>query len=214
MTASKRFNTKITKVVDMPYLLHLPRVYNKKTTYPLILFLHGAGERGHDLDLVKIHGIPKLIEQGKDFPFMVVSPQCPKDSWWTNELEALKALLDDFIAKYPVDTRRIYLTGLSMGGYGTWHLAGMYPEMFAAIAPICGGGDLVLGKQLAKTPIWAFHGDKDKVVPLSETKRMIEIVKSAGGKPKLTVYKGVGHDSWSKTYDNPKLYEWLLSHKR
>jgi predicted peptidase len=212
MQTSKVFKTKITKNASLPYLLYKPQSSKKKL--PLVMFLHGAGERGNDLNLVKIHGIPKLIAQGQDFPFISVSPQCSKDSWWPNELEALKALLDDLIAKHPIDTKRIYLTGLSMGGYGTWYLAGMYPKLFAAIAPVCGGGDFMLGRQLAKTPIWAFHGDKDSVVPLSESQRMINIVKSAGGKPKLTVYKGVDHDSWTKTYANPKFYEWLLSHKR
>jgi predicted peptidase len=212
MQTSKIFKSIFSKTVTLPYLLYKPKA--TKSKLPLVMFLHGAGERGNDLELVKKHGIPKRIAQGQEFPFIAVSPQCPLNSWWPNELEALKRLLDEVIVKYPVNTKRIYLTGLSMGGYGTWYLAGMYPTLFAAIAPICGGGDFMLGRQLAKTPIWAFHGDKDSVVPLSESKRMIDIVKSAGGKPKFTVYKGVDHDSWTKTYDNPKLYEWLLSHKK
>ncbi len=212
MQESKIFKTKISKKVSLPYLLYKPT--KPKNKLPLVMFLHGAGERGNDLELVKYHGIPKLIEQGQDFPFIAVSPQCPKDSWWPLELEALKGLLDDIIAKHNVDKKRIYLTGLSMGGYGTWYLAGLYPKTFAAIAPICGGGDFVLGQQLTHMPIWAFHGDKDVVVPLAESKRMVDIVKKAGGKAKLTVYKNVDHDSWTKTYNNPKFYEWLLSHKK
>ncbi len=213
MQTSKRFKAKLVKSLELPYLLYLPKNASKKKL-PLVMFLHGAGERGNNLDLVKIHGIPKLIEEGQEFPFIAVSPQCPENSWWPLELEALKGLLDTIMSKHNVDKKRVYLTGLSMGGYGTWYLAGMYPHLFAAIAPICGGGDFVLGKQLAKIPIWAFHGDKDDVVPLAESQRMIDIVKSAGGKPKLTVYKNVDHNSWDKTYSNPKFYEWMLNHKK
>jgi predicted peptidase len=212
MQLSTTFKTKISKSVSLPYLLYKPTT--PKGKLPLVMFLHGAGERGNNLELVKKHGIPKRLEQGQEFPFMVVSPQCPKDSWWPLELDALKGLLDDVVSKHNVDKKRIYLTGLSMGGYGTWYLAGMYPKLFAAIAPICGGGDFVLGEQLTQMPIWAFHGDKDNVVPLSESQRMVDIVKKAGGKAKLTVYKNVDHDSWTQTYANSKLYEWLLSHKK
>jgi predicted peptidase len=209
----KRFKAKLVKSLELPYLLYLPKNAAKKKL-PLVMFLHGAGERGDNLDFVKIHGIPKLIEQGQEFPFIAVSPQCPEDSWWTLEYEALKALLDTIIKTHLVDTRRIYLTGLSMGGYRTWYMGGLYPKTFAAIAPVCGGGNLIVGRQLTHTPVWAFHGDKDDVVPLDESERMVKIVKKAGGKVKLTVYKNVGHNSWDKAYNNPKLYEWLLSYKR
>lgn len=211
MQTPKLFKTNITKKVALPYLLYKPHLKGK---LPLVIFLHGAGERGNNLDLVKIHGIPKLIEQGKEFPFIAVSPQCPKDSWWTLEHESLKVLLDYIVKTHNVDKRRIYMTGLSMGGYGTWYMGGLYPKTFAAIAPVCGGGNLIVGQQLTSTPIWAFHGDKDEVVPLEESERMVKVVKKTGGKAKLTVYKGVGHNSWDKAYDNAKLYEWLLSHKR
>ena len=211
MQTSKTFKTKISKNVSLPYLLYTPKPKGK---LPLVIFLHGAGERGNDLELVKIHGIPKLIEQGQEFPFIAVSPQCPKDSWWTLEHETLKALIDKIVETHNVDKRRIYMTGLSMGGYGTWYMGGLYPKTFAAIAPVCGGGNLIIGRQLVNTPVWAFHGDKDNVVPLDESERMVKIVKKAGGKAKLTVYKGVDHNSWDKTYNNPKLYQWLLSHKK
>jgi predicted peptidase len=211
MQTSKLFKAKLTKNVALPYLLYKPDTAKGKL--PLVMFLHGAGERGNDLDLVKIHGIPKLIEQEKEFPFIAVSPQCPKDSWWTLEHEALKALLETIVKTHPVNTRRIYLTGLSMGGYGTWYMGGLYPKTFAALAPVCGGGNLIVGRQLT-APVWAFHGDKDEVVPLDESQRMVKIVKKAGGNAKLTVYKNVGHNSWDKAYSNPKLYEWLLSHKK
>src|SRR4030066_1336392 len=132
------FEKVITKTLNCQYLLFLPEGYeNKQQRWPMILFLHGAGERGNDLNLVKKHGLPKIIEQQKDFPFIVVSPQCPQGQWWTEKVEVLINLLDEIVNRYNVDTERIYLTGLSMGGYGTWTLAAAYPERFAAIAPIC-----------------------------------------------------------------------------
>jgi predicted peptidase len=213
MQTSKRFKAKVTKTLELPYLLYLPKNAGKKKL-PLIMFLHGAGERGNDLDLVKIHGIPKLINEGRDFPFIAVSPQCPLRSWWTHELDALKGLLEHVITTHSVDTKRVYLTGLSMGGMGTWAFAGTHPKYFAAIAPVCGGGDSILTRDLTKVPVWAFHGEKDTIVPLEESQRMVKALKKAGGQAKLTVYKNVGHDSWTQTYNNPKFYEWLLSHSR
>jgi predicted peptidase len=213
MQTAKRFKAKLVKPLELPYLLYLPKSASKKKL-PLVMFLHGAGERGNNLELVKLHGLPKLIEQGQAFPFIAVSPQCLTDSWWTMELDALKGLLESVIKTHNVDTKRVYLTGLSMGGMGTWQFAGTYPEFFAAIAPVCGGGEIHLTRNLTEMPIWAFHGDKDDLVPLEESQRMVAGVKHHGGKAKLTVYKNVGHDSWTKTYNNPKLYEWLLSHSR
>lgn len=194
------------------YLLYLPNGYrNTGKRWPLILFLHGAGERGDDLDLVKKHGPPKIVEK-KALPFIVVSPQCPEGKWWSNDV--LIALLDHVVATYRVDPSRIYLTGLSMGGYGTWSLACEYPERFAAIAPICGGGNPHLAFRLVNLPVWAFHGAKDDVVPLEESQRMVNAIKKLGGQARLTVYPNAQHDSWTRTYDNPRFYEWLLSHRR
>jgi predicted peptidase len=209
-----KFEKQILKTVKLNYLLYLPKGYNPKPKekYPLILFLHGAGERGDDLNRVKVHGIPKIVEQKDDFPFIAVSPQCPADSWWTGELEALNALLDDIIGKYAVDENRIYLTGLSMGGYGTWSLAIAYPKRFAAIVPICGGGgtsDIVRISAIKDVPAWVFHGAKDSVVKLEQSERMVNALKQAGGNVKFTVYPDADHDSWTATYDNPELYEWL-----
>jgi predicted peptidase len=214
MQTSKRFKTKFVQKVDLPYLLYLPKDYKQQKSLPLVMFLHGAGERGDNLDLVKIHGIPKRIEEGQEFPFIAVSPQCPEDSWWTRELEPLKLLLDTLIKTYKVDKKRIYLTGLSMGGFGTFHLAGLYPKYFAAIAPICGGGHGSFAENLKNIPTWVFHGDADTIVPIQESQRMVNAIKRAGGKAKFTIYKGVGHDSWTQTYNNPKFYEWLLSHNK
>ena len=198
--------------VTMKYLLYLPKDYDKKDSWPLLLFLHGAGERGDDLNLVKKHGPPKLIEAGKDFPFIVVSPQCPNDHWW--EPVELAALLDEIVEKQKVDQDRIYVTGLSMGGFGTWSLAAYQPKRFAALVPICGGGEPIIAKLFTPIPAWVFHGAKDFVVPLERSEKMVEAMKQAGGIVKFTVYPEAGHDSWTESYANPELYDWLLQQKR
>src|SRR5262245_22258853 len=189
---SQQLDTQIK--VQMKYLLYLPQEYSKQESWPLLLFLHGAGERGDNLELVKVHGPPKLIAEGKEFPFIVVSPQCPKDRWW--QAMELSALLDEIVEKYKVDQDRIYVTGLSMGGFGTWSLAGYTPHRFAAILPICGGGETHWTKAFPHLPVWAFHGDQDTAVPLERSEKMVEALKKNGGEPKLTVYPGVPHDSW------------------
>ncbi len=208
----KACNLERTIKVKMKYLLYLPKDYDQKDSWPLMLFLHGAGERGDNLELVKKHGPPKLIEAGKDFPFLVVSPQCPKDGWW--EPLELKSLLDEIVEKCKVDQDRIYVTGLSMGGFGTWSLAACQPKRFAALVPICGGGEPITAKLFAYPPAWVFHGAKDPVVPLDRSRQMVEALKKSGGDPKLTVYPDAGHDAWTETYANPQLYEWLLQQKR
>ncbi len=197
--------------VTMAYLLYLPEDYAQKDSWPMLLFLHGAGERGSDLNRVKVHGPPKLIESGKKFPFIVVSPQCPQGQWW--QPHELSALVDEIVEKCKVDTERIYVTGLSMGGFGTWSLAGFAPDRFAAIVPIC-GGDPMTARRLAHLPVWVFHGAKDPVVPLSASERMVEVIKKVNGNVKFTVYPEAGHDSWTEAYNDPELYRWLLEQKR
>jgi predicted peptidase len=201
-----------TVKVSMKYLIYLPKDYDEKAAWPLLLFLHGSGERGDDLDLVKVHGPPKLIEAGKQFPFIVVSPQCPKNHSW--EPYQLLALLDEVCEKYKVDKNRIYLTGISMGGFGTWALAAHVPDRFAAIVPICGGGEVANAKRLARIPTWVFHGAKDTTVPLERSQKMVDALKKNGGDPKFTIYPDAEHDSWTQAYDTPELYEWLLQQKR
>jgi predicted peptidase len=204
--------------VSQRYLLFLPADYGKEKDkkWPLMLFLHGSGERGTDINKVKVHGPPKIVEQKKDFPFIVVSPQCdPTGPGW--DAMTLKTLLDDVQAQYSVDPDRVYLTGLSMGGFGTWDLATKYPDRFAAIAPICGGADNVrrVTRALKDMPIWVFHGEKDTTVPIEQSARLVEALKQAGSTTvDFTRYPEAGHDSWTVTYNNPKLYEWFLSHKR
>lgn len=198
--------------VTMKYLLYLPKGYEQKSAWPLVLFLHGAGERGDNLEIVKQHGLPILIAEGKQFPFIVVAPQCPASQSW--ETFELTALLDEIVEKYKVDRDRIYVTGLSMGGFATWALAARTPNRFAAILPICGRGDPSQAKRMIHIPVWAFHGAKDPLVPLNMSQKMVDALKKNGGNAKLTVYPEAGHDSWTETYANPQIYEWLLEQKR
>lgn len=212
------FEKEIRKTVQANYLLYLPEDYlTSQKDFPLILFLHGAGERGNDVSKVEIHGPPKLIaKEGKSFPFVIVSPQCPKEDWWTSgkQLDILNAFLDDILENYRIDKDRIYLTGLSMGGYGTWSLAAAHPDRFAAIAPICGGGNTWDARRVANLPVWVFHGAKDQVVPIEKSEIMVAALEKAGGSVEFTVYPEAGHDSWTETYNNPDLYEWFLKHSR
>lgn len=198
--------------VSLEYWLTLPQSYgvDPNEEWPLMLFLHGAGERGDDLNVVKKHGPPHLIDEGKLFPMIVVSPQCPKDQLW--QPAALLALIDDLSDQYRIDQRRIYVTGLSMGGFGTWGLAAYAPDRIAAAVPICGGGETLNARQIAKVPVWAFHGAKDPVVPIKRSEEMVEAVEKAGGDIKFTVYPEAVHDSWTETYANDQIYSWMLQH--
>ena len=220
---AQRFDLTISRRIAVQYLLFLPANYGDRQgprRWPLLLFLHGAGERGKDLTKVTVHGPPKIVQSQPAFPCIVVSPQCPNRQLWSNEV--LLPLLDEIVARYRVDEARVYATGLSMGGYGTWNLALADPKRFAAIAPICGGGDIIpilladapRLRALKTLAIWAFHGEKDPVVPLRESERMVGVFKSIGNHARLTVYPGCGHDSWTQTYDDPALYRWLLAQRR
>lgn len=206
-------NREVTLEID--YLLYLPNDYDAtEKDWPLLVFLHGLGERGPDLNRVKKHGPAKLIETGREFPFIIVSPQCVATGWWSYETEKVITLINEITETYRVDKKRVYLTGLSMGGFGTWAVAASYPDRFAAIAPVCGGGHIFVANNLKNVPVWAFHGAKDSVVPLERSQEMVDAVNSAGGHAKLTVYPQADHNSWTETYKNEKLYEWLLSHSK
>ena len=208
------FEKTISKTVSSRFLRYLPEGYDADATkkWPLIVFLHGSGERGDDLEQVKANGPHKLFERDHRFPFIVVSPQAPADTSWDSD--TINTLLDELTARLPVDPDRIYLTGLSLGGYGTWKIATDHPQRFAAIAPVCGGGESDNACRLKDVPIWAFHGAKDSVVPLKEEQDMVDAVRTCGGDVKFTVYPDADHDVWTQTYANPALYEWFLQHRR
>ncbi len=196
----------------LDYLVYLPDGYYRSLgRWPLILTLHGRGEAGDDIDLVRRQGLPLRVEAKGGLPFVIVAPQ---SSDWAWNVGALGSLLDEVLKCYRIDAGRVYLVGNSMGGNGTWALAAHYPERFAAIAPICGRGDPGTAQRLKDVPTWAFHGAADRVVPLEQSERMIAALKQAGGDAQLTVYPGVGHDAWTSTYANPRFYEWPLQHRR
>jgi predicted peptidase len=216
------FQKKVNATLQANYLLYLPADYSPKAKkrWPMILFLHGAGERGTNLWKVAVHGPPKIVKDNPAFPF-IVSPQCPAGESWDSEV--LLNLLDEVTTKYAVDTNRVYLTGLSMGGYGTWKLGLTHPERFAAIAPICGGGEIInvllaskrKADALKTLGVWAFHGGQDPVVPVEESERMVSTLKKVGCHDvQLTIYPEAKHDSWTQTYENPAFFQWLLEHSR
>lgn len=218
--AGKQIETslKISEDSVIPYLQYLPKNFKagEDEKFPLILFLHGRGESKGPLAIVKKWGPPKIVESD-DLPYIIISPQCPRESWWSNDdqQELLIALLAHVKKQFPVDVERVYLTGLSMGGFGSWELAARLPEEFAAVVPICGGGNPKNAEKLIGLPIWNWHGDADTVIPLTKSLEMIEAVKKAGGqKIKSTVLKGVGHVSWPQAYGNPKLWEWIAQQER
>ncbi|MBQ5789057.1 MAG: prolyl oligopeptidase family serine peptidase, partial [Thermoguttaceae bacterium] len=204
-----------SKTQTLKYYVFQPSDESAKTDagFPLMLMLHGSGERGDDLNKLKVYG-PAMYcskaESAKDWKFFTVAPQCPSGVGWS--APQLSVMIDKLCEKYPIDKSRVYVTGVSMGGYGTWNLLAECPEKIAAAAPICGGGNVDAAAKMASTPIWAFHGDQDKAVPLGASQRMIDAVKAAGNEEaKLTIYPGVGHNSWINAYAEADLYTWLLS---
>jgi predicted peptidase len=208
---AQHFSLKVKKEIDLGYLLYTPDGYVKDDgrQYPLLLFLHGSGERGSDLDLVKLHG-PLKVADSLGLPFIILAPQCPDIPFWN--VEDVKLLLDEIVDKYPVDKNRIYASGLSMGGFATWEMLVYYPDVFAAAIPVCGGGHPFRAHTFAHVPVWAFHGAKDDVVPVEYSKFMETALLEQGADVKLTIYPDAGHDAWTKTYDNPEIYKWLLKH--
>ena len=194
------------------YLLFLPARYEQEPVeWPLMVFLHGSGERGDDLNQVKKYGPPMILEGNPDFPFVVVSPQCPAEQHW--EPERLMELVDDVVANHRIDRRRIVLTGASLGAFGMWQTASAYPGRFAALVPVCGWGDPAWATRLRDVPIWMFHGEEDCVVPVSSSLEMLDAILAAGGDARLTSYPGVDHDAWTEAYATPELYAWLLEQR-
>ncbi len=207
------FSGQLTVSIELPYRVYLPDHYvDTGEGFPLLLFLHGAGERGSDLTALANTGLPKEIEQGMHLPFVTICPQCPLNEAWDEH--KLLALLDTIIADYNIDPTRIYVTGLSMGGRGTWQLANLAGHRFAAILPICPPFFWTNPDNFKDLPIWCFHGVMDSVVSVTDSVRMVRLLRTAGCQVNFTTYANADHDSWSETYTNPAIYEWLLSHQR
>lgn len=202
---------------DFHYLKYTPKAAPEDGKYPLVIFMHGHGEcgaaDGSELDIVAKHGFLRYVKEGKDYPFMIVAPQCPKGQYWGTFVESLNRFLDHVIAENAVDEDRICLTGLSMGGTATWMWGMSYPERFAALAPICGEGISWYGFSLANKPIWAFHGDIDESVSPHESLEMVSRINKKGGKARLTILTGVKHNAWDYAYGD-ELAAWLTAQKR
>lgn len=207
------FDAQVARPVHLPFLMYVPQeAAVPGAKLPLLLFLHGSGERGKDLEAVKRNGPPRLIAEGRAFPFFVASPLLAKGASW--EPYELNALLDELLGTYPIDPDRVYVTGLSLGGYGAWFFATTFPERVAALAPICGWTDPESACRLKNVPVWAFHGAKDDVVPPKESVDMVDAVKACGGDARLTLYPDQNHGAWVPAYEDPQLYAWLLSKRR
>jgi predicted peptidase len=215
----------------LPYRLLVPEGYEASTgPHPLLVFLHGAGERGADNRAQLTHGKEMMRAAAKDFGCFVLVPQCPTDLIWAGRhwtdpnrdlsekpsvpMDMVLRVVDQLKKDYRIDPKRLYIMGLSMGGFGTWDTIQRHPEMFAAAVPICGGGDNKRVAEIAKLPIWVFHGDADTVVPVRLSREMVEALKAAGGSPRYTEYPGVGHDSWVRAFKEPELLKWLTAQKR
>lgn len=200
----------------LEYYLYFPPEYEGAETkkFPLLLFLHGGGESGGDLEMIRKNGPPKLLAEGNDFPFLILAPQNPhKKQWW--DVRAVMALLDNIVSEYQVDTDRLYLTGLSRGGSASWEIATQYPDTFAAMAVVCGMAPVPYAHWLNKSmPVWVFHGTDDPVIPFSESEDMVLKLKEMGYDVRFTAYEGVGHNSWEKAYLEEGLYEWFLKYSK
>ncbi|OWK41602.1 prolyl oligopeptidase family serine peptidase [Fimbriiglobus ruber] len=203
---------------ESPYVVYVPKAYDGTTALPVILFLHGSGETKGGAKMPFDQGLMNkhYQKQEEKFPAIVVVPQSEKRTWKADSADAKRALamLDATTKEYKTDPARVYLTGLSMGGYGTWSLAVAHPEKWAAIVPVCGGGDPKAAEKIKDIPCWCFHGDKDDAVKVEKSREMIEALKKAGGDPKYTEYAGVGHNSWDRAYDTDELYTWLFAQKK
>ena len=219
--------------IEFRYRLLVPRGGRPGERFPLVLFLHGAGERGDD-NLAQLQYLPAWLAQPRAreaFPCYVLAPQCRRERMWTDvdwsarestpqraapttDLTAAIAALEATLTEEPVDADRVLLTGLSMGGYGTWDLAARMPDRFAAILPICGGGDEATAARIASLPVWCFHGDSDGAVPVERSRSMIAALRAAGGDPRYSELPGVGHDSWTPAYRDPAVLEWLFGQRR
>ena len=197
------------------YVQYLPENFDANQKYPLVFFLHGAGERGDDLDVAMRHGYMHHVrDHGREYPFIFVAPQCPSNKYWGCYTESLLAFLDDICEMLPVDRDRIYLTGLSMGGTGSWMLAMAAPDRFAALVPICGTGIYWNTGCLVNLPIYIYHGDLDEIVPLCEGTNMLTSIHKKGGNAQIKILYGVKHNAWDYAYKDEELLDWMLAQKR
>ncbi|MBD0258032.1 MAG: prolyl oligopeptidase family serine peptidase [Cytophagales bacterium] len=195
------------------YLLYVPKDYSQQThKYPLLIYLHGGSQRGNDLNKLKTYGLPHLVEQGREFPFIIASPQCPEGKYWSTE-DWFDALYRELTAAYRIDKRSVYVTGISMGGYGAWQVAVDYPRAFAAVVPLCGGlNDSSQVCRINRVPVWTFHGTADDVIPIRETEKLVSGLQECKGQVMFTRLENEGH-SIQYLYERNDIYAWMLKHK-
>ncbi|MBT3294594.1 MAG: prolyl oligopeptidase family serine peptidase [Verrucomicrobia bacterium] len=202
-------------VVASGYLLYLPATYAQTdAAWPLLMFLHGSGESGADLDRVTTQGLPRRLRE-IELPCVIVAPQCPREDDWTfpGQQQRLSNLIETMATRYRIDRQRIYLTGISMGGYAVWDLAITHPHRFAAIVPICGRGQPGAAERISHLPAWVFHGVKDELISVDVSRQMVEALRASGSTVRFTEYPEGGHDVWTETYQNPALFEWLFEQR-
>lgn len=200
---------------NFKYVKYLPEGYDESKKYPLVFFLHGAGERGDDPELAVRNGYMKNVrDEGKKYPFIMIAPQCPQGKYWGCFTESLLAFLDWIEENLPVDKKRIYLSGISMGGTGTWMLGMAAPDRFAALFPVCGSGIYWYGGILKDVPIYTYHGDNDTIVPVTDSINMVASVNKHGGNAKIKIVYGKDHDVWDDAYSDGEILDWLLSQKK
>ncbi len=215
------------------YRLLEPLTIDAGQTYPLVLYLHGRGERGTD-NTSQLRFLPKWMagaEYSEKYPCYLIAPQCLPDRYWVEtrraesrdapradpgpQMQIVLDTLEDVVGAFPIDAARMYLTGLSMGGFGTWDLGTRLAERWAAVAPICGGGDEMYADRLVDVPVWAWHGADDDIVPVERSRRMINAIRQAGGDPKYTELAGVGHDCWTQAYtDSAGVVPWMFAQRK
>lgn len=193
------------------FLTYLPENYESVVQkYPLLIFLHGAPQRGDDAKVLKEEGLPKELERGMKIPFVVVIPHCPIGESWNSQ--KLYDLYNETVKNYRIDKSKVYITGFSMGGFGTLKFVRDYPGLFAAAAPVCSGGSKYFAEEISSVPMWFFHGDSDKIIEIENTKELVDEMKKYGADIKFTIYKDAGHDVWTATYKKQELYDWFLSY--
>jgi predicted peptidase len=214
----------------LPYRLMRPAKVEDGERYPLVVFLHGAGERGTDNEKQLIHGVPQFVANREKYPCFLIAPQCPEKARWvevdwgadshripkepSEPARLTLELIDTLSKELPIDSKRVYVTGLSMGGYGTWDLVARRPDRFAAGAVVCGGADETTAEAIKHVPVWVFHGAKDGAVKPARSRRMVEALKGAGARPRYTEYPDVGHDSWNPAYKDPELFAWMFAQEK
>jgi len=215
------FQTIVPKTYDLPYQIYFPTNYGdgSQKNWPLILSLHGTAARGIDPNLILKNDLPATIEAGVEYPFIVISPLCPADTWWSDQLPALDLLLKEVCDRYRVDLDRIAVTGVSMGAYGVWHLGVTYPDRFAALVPVSGGAAWFYGfpervRTLRYVATWIFHGASDPIMPLREATTLSDELRAAGNTSRMTIIPDGGHDIWKQVYRMPELVQWLLEQRR